>query len=65
MLAAAPALPPKLFDQLKETGRMVIPIGPSDAQELQLITKLEGTPVVSNKSGCRFVPLVGEHGYQD
>jgi hypothetical protein len=63
--AAAPRLPQMLFDQLKEGGRIVIPIGPSDAQELQLVTKVEGKPVVTGQTGCRFVPLVGEHGYQD
>jgi protein-L-isoaspartate(D-aspartate) O-methyltransferase len=63
--AAAPRMPQMLFDQLKEGGRLVIPIGPSDAQELQLITKLEGKPIISGHTGCRFVPLIGEHGYQD
>ena len=63
--AAAPTPPQMLFDQLKEGGRLVIPVGPPDAQELQWITKLEGKPVVSSQTGCRFVPLVGEYGYQD
>jgi protein-L-isoaspartate(D-aspartate) O-methyltransferase len=63
--AAAPALPPKLFDQVKEAGRMVIPIGPSDAQELQLIRKQQGQPVITKQVGCRFVPLVGEQGYRE
>jgi protein-L-isoaspartate(D-aspartate) O-methyltransferase len=63
--AAAPTLPQMLFDQLKEGGRLVMPIGPSDAQELQLVTKLEGKPLVTGQTGCRFVPLVGEHGYKD
>lgn len=63
--AAAPVLPQMLFNQLKEDGRMVIPIGPPEAQELQLVTKTEGKSVISGQTGCRFVPLVGEHGYQD
>ncbi len=62
--AAAPSLPRELFDQLKEGGRMVIPIGPPEAQDLQLVRKLEGKPVISNRTGCRFVPLIGRHGYQ-
>jgi len=63
--AAAPTLPPMLFDQLKEEGRLIIPIGPPDAQELQLVTRLAGKPAVTGQTGCRFVPLVGEHGYRD
>jgi protein-L-isoaspartate(D-aspartate) O-methyltransferase len=61
--AAAPNLPPALFEQLKEGGRLVIPVGPAEAQLLQLITKLEGRPVIYGEVGCRFVPLIGEQGY--
>jgi protein-L-isoaspartate(D-aspartate) O-methyltransferase len=56
--AAAPQVPPLLFAQLREGGRMVIPIGPPDIQELQLIGKREGHPVMRRLEGCRFVPLV-------
>jgi protein-L-isoaspartate(D-aspartate) O-methyltransferase len=63
--AAAPTLPQKLFAQLKEGGRLVIPIGPADAQDLQLIKKVAGQAVVTRQVGCRFVPLVGEQGYQE
>jgi protein-L-isoaspartate(D-aspartate) O-methyltransferase len=61
--AAAPDIPPPLFKQLREAGRMVIPVGPPDAQELKLVRKLDGQPLVSVLEGCRFVPLVGEHGF--
>jgi len=63
--AAAPTMPQKLFDQLKEEGRLVIPIGPAETQELQLIRKVEGKPVVAQQIGCRFVPLIGEQGYRE
>jgi protein-L-isoaspartate(D-aspartate) O-methyltransferase len=62
--AAAPQIPPPLFDQLRERGRMVIPVGPSHAQELQLVRKQAGQPVVTNLEGCRFVPLIGSEGYR-
>ncbi len=57
--AAAPRIPPALFAQLCEGGRMVIPVGPPDVQELQLVRKQEGQPVVRRLEGCRFVPLIG------
>ena len=61
--AAAPTIPKSLFDQLADTGRMVIPVGPPHAQELELVRKQEGKPVVDVLEGCRFVPLVGDEGY--
>lgn len=61
--AAAPEVPPALFEQLAEGGRLVIPIGPVDAQMLQLIIRKDGKPVASAHVPCRFVPLVGEQGY--
>jgi protein-L-isoaspartate(D-aspartate) O-methyltransferase len=61
--AAAPRIPPPLFAQLREGGRMVIPVGPPHAQELQLVRKVSGQPVVTNLEGCRFVPLIGSQGY--
>jgi protein-L-isoaspartate(D-aspartate) O-methyltransferase len=56
--AAAPQIPPPLFAQLSEGGRMVIPVGPPEVQELQLIRKQEGKPLITMLEGCRFVPLI-------
>jgi len=56
--AATAEMPPALFDQLREGGRMMVPIGPSSSQELQLISKVGGRPEVKTLEGCRFVPLV-------
>jgi len=61
--AAAPRIPRSLFEQLKEGGRMAIPVGPAHAQELQRMVKREGNPVISVVEGCRFVPLIGSEGY--
>ena len=62
--AAAPDLPRALFEQLKEGGRLVIPVGPAEAQFLQLVTKRQDKPVLSEHIPCRFVPLIGEQGYR-
>jgi protein-L-isoaspartate(D-aspartate) O-methyltransferase len=56
--AAAASIPPALFAQLAEGGRMVIPIGGPEVQALELVRKQDGQQVVSNLEGCRFVPLV-------
>jgi protein-L-isoaspartate(D-aspartate) O-methyltransferase len=56
--AATPEMPPALFAQLREGGRMVVPVGPSFSQQLQLIRKVGGKPEVNILEGCRFVPLV-------
>ena len=61
--AAAPAIPPSLLEQLSELGKMVLPVGPPDSQELQLITKIGGGPVMQVLEGCRFVPLIGTEVY--
>jgi protein-L-isoaspartate(D-aspartate) O-methyltransferase len=57
--AAAPSIPEPLFAQLAEGGRMIIPVGGPDVQELQLVRKQDGRRIVSNLEGCRFVPLIG------
>jgi protein-L-isoaspartate(D-aspartate) O-methyltransferase len=62
--AAAPQIPAPLFEQLREGGRMVIPVGPAHAQELQFVRKHAGKPVITNLEGCRFVPLIGTDGYR-
>jgi len=56
--AATPEMPPALFAQLREGGRMMVPVGSSWSQELQLIAKTGGQPEVTVLEGCRFVPLV-------
>jgi protein-L-isoaspartate(D-aspartate) O-methyltransferase len=61
--AAAPSVPKSLFDQLSDTGRMVIPVGPPHAQELLLVRKHNGERMVEVLEGCRFVPLVGDEAY--
>lgn len=62
--AAAPAVPHPLVDQLAEGGRLVIPVGPSKHQELLRIVKREGRTIEQSLCACRFVPLVGRHGWR-
>jgi protein-L-isoaspartate(D-aspartate) O-methyltransferase len=57
--AAAWEVPPLLFAQLREGGRMMAPVGPASSQELQLIRKVSGQAETRSLEGCRFVPLVG------
>lgn len=56
--AATAEMPPALFEQLREGGRMMLPVGPASSQELQLISKVSGRAEVRVLEGCRFVPLV-------
>jgi protein-L-isoaspartate(D-aspartate) O-methyltransferase len=63
--AAAPAVPKPLLEQLAEGGRMIVPVGDAEHQELQLIEKRDGIFPTRMLEGCRFVPLVGHYGWQD
>jgi protein-L-isoaspartate(D-aspartate) O-methyltransferase len=62
--AGAPAIPPPLIEQLAEGGRLVIPIGPAEQQELVRIVKRDGHLIQESLLACRFVPLVGRHGWR-
>jgi protein-L-isoaspartate(D-aspartate) O-methyltransferase len=63
--AAAPSVPKPLLAQLAEGGRMILPVGDEENQVLQLIEKLGNTILTNTLEGCRFVPLVGYHGWQN
>jgi protein-L-isoaspartate(D-aspartate) O-methyltransferase len=58
--AAAPDLPSALLAQLGEGGRMIVPVGSSDAQQLQFVRMIKGRPVISLREAVRFVPLVSQ-----
>jgi protein-L-isoaspartate(D-aspartate) O-methyltransferase len=57
--AAAAAIPGSLLQQLDDNGKLVLPVGSADLQELQLLHKVGGQFTRTNLGGCRFVPLIG------
>lgn len=61
--AAGPDVPEPLVDQLKDGGRMVVPIG-TDRQTLYLLEKRDDAVSKNPHSAVRFVPLIGEHGLE-
>lgn len=62
--AGAPEIPQVYKDQLAEGGRLVIPRGGEEAQELARITQNDGKFREELLTSCRFVKLVGRHGWQ-
>ena len=63
--AGAPRIPETLVNQLTLGGRMVLPVGNQYTQELVKLTRGEEGVVQTRMGGCRFVKLVGEHGWKD
>jgi protein-L-isoaspartate(D-aspartate) O-methyltransferase len=61
--AGSPEIPMPLTEQLKEGGRMVIPVGERTAQVLKKVTKTSAGIEVTALTGCVFVPLIGGHGW--
>jgi protein-L-isoaspartate(D-aspartate) O-methyltransferase len=61
--AAAPDVPETLYGQLKPGGRMAIPVGRRRAQDLLLVVRSPEGPAVIRSVPCRFVPLLGEEGF--
>jgi protein-L-isoaspartate(D-aspartate) O-methyltransferase len=61
--AAAPQVPAALVEQLAEGGRLIIPVCTEEEQQLYLLRKTSGQPMISRLDGCRFVPLIGKSGF--
>lgn len=63
--AGAPRIPAPLVSQLAVGGRMVIPVGDRQSQDLIKLYRDEHGIHQANLGGCRFVKLVGEHGWKN
>ena len=66
--AGAPKVPATLTGQLAVGGRLVIPVGSRSSQTLVKVTRLSQEPddlKTEDLCGCRFVALIGEHGWKD
>jgi protein-L-isoaspartate(D-aspartate) O-methyltransferase len=62
--AGAPEVPPALVEQLRDPGRLVIPVGERSEQRLRVIIKKDGTISTRLDAACRFVPLRGGRGWR-
>jgi protein-L-isoaspartate(D-aspartate) O-methyltransferase len=63
--AAAPYIPQPLVQQLAIGGRMVLPVGSRDLQELMLVRRDADAIRQVRLDGCAFVPLIGEAGFRE
>jgi protein-L-isoaspartate(D-aspartate) O-methyltransferase len=59
---AAPCIPQPLVEQLKDPGKLLIPVG-QFISKLELVEKKNKKITENDLGGCAFVPLVGKHGY--
>lgn len=63
--AAAPDVPEPLRSQLANRGRVIVPVGNAEDQELHLVHRWGDSFHTTVLEGCRFVPLVGYHGWKE
>jgi len=63
--AGAPKIPQPLMDQMAEGGKLVIPIGNRYGQDLIKVTRTKNAFKEKNLGGCRFVDLIGAHGWEE
>lgn len=63
--AGAPEIPAVLVDQLSVNGRLVVPVGTQFTQRLIKLVRHEKGVHQTNLGDCRFVKLVGEHGWSE
>jgi protein-L-isoaspartate(D-aspartate) O-methyltransferase len=61
--AAGPRIPSPLIEQLALNGRLIIPVGSSDSQLIKVVEKTPDRVEVTELTPVRFVPLIGEEGW--
>jgi protein-L-isoaspartate(D-aspartate) O-methyltransferase len=62
--AGGPSVPPPLFQQLAEGGRMVVPVGDVANQTLTVVEKVRGEMKTRSYGDCKFVKLVGKYAWE-
>ncbi len=62
--AGGPSVPPPLFQQLAEGGRMVVPVGDVANQTLTVVEKIRGEMKTRPCGDCKFVKLVGKYAWE-
>jgi protein-L-isoaspartate(D-aspartate) O-methyltransferase len=62
--AGGPSVPPPLFQQLAEGGRLVLPIGDPVNQTLTTVEKIRGEMNTHEHGECKFVKLVGKYAWE-
>lgn len=63
--AGSPRIPENMVDQLADGGRMVIPVGDKVSQELVEVIRTKDGYRTLKHGGCRFVDLIGAHGWKE
>lgn len=63
--AAAPKVPQPLINQLKNGGKLLIPVGGAWGQRLVAVIKKGKEIIKEDLGGCVFVPLIGKEGYPE
>ncbi len=61
--AGSPEAPRPLLEQLKPGGRLIIPVGSRETQDLKRYIRTDQGFPAETLGGCRFVPLIGDHGW--
>jgi protein-L-isoaspartate(D-aspartate) O-methyltransferase len=59
---ASPNIPTCLITQLKDPGRIIVPVG-NIFCTLKSLEKINGREIITNLGNCAFVPMIGKNGY--